>query len=59
MIKIVIGAMCGVFIGAFAVEILKKKNPKFLQRIEKEAADLASSVREALGDEPAAEPKGS
>jgi hypothetical protein len=59
MIKIAIGALCGVFIGAFAVELLKKKNPKFLQRIEKEAADLAASVRDAIGDDPVTDPKGS
>jgi hypothetical protein len=58
MIKIAIGAICGVFLGAFAVELLKKKNPKFLQRIEKEAADLAASVRDAISDEPVADPKG-
>lgn len=52
MIKIAIGAIFGVFVGAFAVELIKKKNPKFLQRIEKEAADLAASVRDAIGEEP-------
>ena len=52
MIKIVVGMLCGVFVGAFAVELLKKKSPQLLERIEREAADLASRTRRRLGDKP-------
>jgi len=49
MTKILLGAMVGVFLGAFAVEILKRKNPELLKSIESRAAALADSVDKALG----------
>jgi hypothetical protein len=49
MTKILLGAMVGVFLGAFAVEILKRKNPELLKNIESRAAALADSVDKALG----------
>jgi len=50
MTKILIGAAVGIFLGAFAVEILRKKSPKTYQAIADQATSLASSVAEALRD---------
>lgn len=52
MTKILLGTIVGVFLGAFAVEILKRKHPELLKSIEGRAAALADSVDRALsGDE--------
>ena len=49
MTKILLGTIVGVFLGAFAVEILKRKNPELLKSIESRAAALADSMDKALG----------
>lgn len=46
--KILLGAIVGVFLGAFAVEILKKKSPATLKVIEDQATKLASSIAAAF-----------
>jgi hypothetical protein len=52
MTKILLGTIVGVFLGAFAVEILKRKHPELLKSIEVRAAAFADSVDKALsGDE--------
>jgi uncharacterized membrane-anchored protein YhcB (DUF1043 family) len=50
MTKVLIGAVVGIFIGAFAFEILKKKNPKFLKAIEEQANSLATTLTKAVGE---------
>jgi hypothetical protein len=52
MTKILLGTIVGVFLGAFAVEMLKRKSPALLKSIEDKAAALADSVDKVLsGDE--------
>jgi uncharacterized membrane-anchored protein YhcB (DUF1043 family) len=48
MTKILIGTVVGIFLGAFAVEILKKKSPKTFRAIEDQATKLATSVADAF-----------
>ena len=50
MTKLLIGAVVGVFLGAFAFEVLKRKNPAFLKAIEDQARALASSLTDAVGE---------
>ena len=61
MTKILLGTIVGVFLGAFAVEILKRKSPALLKSIEDKAAALAESVDKALGGDESndAAPRGS
>jgi hypothetical protein len=46
--KILLGTVVGIFIGAFAVEVLKKKSPGTLKAIEEEATRLANAVADAF-----------
>jgi len=41
MEKILIGAVAGIFIGAFAMEILSRKSPQTVKNIEDKAAKVA------------------
>ena len=51
MMKLLAGTVLGIFIGAFAFEVLKKKNPQFLKAIEDQANSLASSLTRAVEGE--------
>ena len=44
MFKILLGAMVGVFVGAFAVEIVRRKRPEAVKMLENKAAALVDSV---------------
>lgn len=48
--KILVGAMIGIFVGAFAVEILNRKSPKTLQAIGNGASKVVNSVAHAFQD---------
>ena len=48
MTKVFIGAVVGIFLGAFAVEILKKKSPKTYKAITDQATQFAASVAEVF-----------
>ena len=48
MTKVLIGTIVGIFLGAFAVEILKKKSPKTYKAITDQATQFAASVAEVL-----------
>jgi len=43
MIKILLGAMGGIFVGAFLVEVLRRKNPEAVERIEAKAKRMAKA----------------
>lgn len=49
MSKILIGTVVGVFIGAFAAELLRRKRPETFARIERKASEVADAVLEELG----------
>lgn len=49
MEKILVGTVVGVFIGAFAAELLRRKRPETFERIERKASEIADVVLEELG----------
>ncbi len=42
--KIFLGSIIGVFIGAFVAEIMRRKRPKTIKKIETKAAEFVDSV---------------
>jgi Na+/H+-translocating membrane pyrophosphatase len=48
--KILVGAVVGIFVGAFAVEILNRKSPKTLEAIGNGASRVVDSVARAFRD---------
>jgi hypothetical protein len=48
--KIFLGAAIGIFVGAFAVEILNRKSPKTLEAIGNGASKVVDSVARAFKD---------
>jgi hypothetical protein len=42
--KILLGAIIGVFIGAFVAEIMRRKRPRTIKKIEAKAAELVDSM---------------
>lgn len=49
MEKILIGAVAGVFLGAFAVELLNRKSPQTIKKLEDRAARVADQATEVAG----------
>ncbi|MCU0691957.1 MAG: hypothetical protein MUF54_11185 [Polyangiaceae bacterium] len=45
MFKILLGAMGGVFVGAFLLELLRQKKPRAIARVERRAKSLARDAR--------------
>lgn len=43
MIKVLLGAMGGIFVGAFLMEVLRRKNPDAVQRFEARAKRAAEA----------------
>ena len=58
MWKIIGGVVIGVFVGALAFELLKRKNPNLLRDIEDKAHDTATSFLDAFKDGYSARNKG-
>jgi len=48
--KVLVGAVVGIFVGAFAVEILNRKSPKTLEVIGSGASKVVDSVARAFRD---------
>ena len=48
--KILVGAAIGIFVGAFAVEILNRKSPRTLEAIGNGASKVVDSVARAFRD---------
>ena len=44
MTKILLGTIVGVFVGAFAAEIMRRKRPQTIKKVENKAAELVDSV---------------
>jgi len=47
MIKILGGVVIGVFVGAFAVELLRRTRPELIDDIERKARDTVDSILSA------------
>ena len=47
MTKILLSIAAGIFIGAFAVEILNRKNPELTKKIEEKAKDAVDALAAA------------
>jgi hypothetical protein len=45
-----VATVVGIFLGAFAVEVLRKKSPQTLKAIEAEATKLAATVSQAFAE---------
>lgn len=50
MTKCLMGVLVGVFLGAFALEMLQRKKPGLLARIRERARYAASDFRHAFAD---------
>lgn len=50
MEKILVGVVVGIFVGALAAEILKRKNPELTRKIEQKAKDTVDAFAEAYRD---------
>ena len=50
MMKVLLGVVAGVFVGAFVVEIVNRKNPGFLAGVQRRAALAAGDFKTAFGD---------
>jgi hypothetical protein len=48
MLKILGGVVIGVFVGAFALEILNRKHPGFIRHIEDKAEKTAQAFLDAF-----------
>lgn len=50
MEKVIIGAVVGIFVGAFTVEILNRKSPNTVKNIEDKASKFAAAIAKAFDD---------
>jgi hypothetical protein len=51
MVGKLVFAVAGVFVGAFAVEYLRRKNPELLERVRRSAGEVADRLFPADEDE--------
>ena len=49
MVKIFLGVVSGVFLGALLLEILRRKNPKLAEEIEKRAKQIVEDAEITFG----------
>jgi len=50
MTKLMVGVAAGVFLGAFALELLKRKRPDLASQVRERARSTASDLRDAFAD---------
>lgn len=48
MTKLMVGVAAGVFLGAFAMELLKRKRPHLASQVRDRARSTASELRDAF-----------
>ena len=48
--KVLAGVVIGIFVGALASEILKRKNPELTRKIEQKAKDTVDAFAKAYGE---------